>query len=345
MRISLAGDPSGQRKRRKRGLIGSALRNARALAHTSIDAGKTLVSQTLLTIEDPKHPFNVARSLGIVSAASAAIVAKLLILPSDRKTVFKGELGAIKRAVWSRPLDLAHVKSIGRTFDATINDVLISAVAGALREYLLYAGDNPNAGDINVTVPVNLRPLDQAVDLGNHFALVYLPLPISLSDPVARLKATKYHMDLLKQSPEPFLVYQILGIIGNLPLNLAKQATMWFSSKASAVLTNVPCPRQQIYFAGLPLRQLMFWVPQSGEISMGISIISYKGEVTLGLMVDENLVKEPQLIMERFAQQIELLAKRANDASHSQHVQTIPIASGEAPPKLPNKASKQDAEA
>jgi WS/DGAT/MGAT family acyltransferase len=316
LRIELASDaPAMRRRRRRHSLIGSTLRSAHSLAQSSIGISKTLVSQTFMTIENPNHPIKVARSLGVISAASAAILAKLLILPSDRKTVFKGELGAIKRVVWSCPLDLARIKAIGRAFDATINDVLVSAVAGALREYMLACGDDPNAGDINAMVPVNLRPLDQATELGNCFALVYLPLPISLPDPAARLKATKHHMDVLKQSPEPLLVYQILGLIGNLPLDIAKQATMWFSSKASAVLTNVPGPRQQIYFAGLPLRQLMFWVPQSGEISMGISIISYNGEVTLGLMVDEKLVKEPQVIMERFAQQFELLAERAGAIS------------------------------
>lgn len=325
MRVALDSSPVARRQRRARGLLGAAVRSARILAHTSVDAGKTLVSQTLLTIEDPKHPLHVVRSLGVVSAASAAILAKLVILPADRKTVFKGDLGAIKRVVWSHPLDLMRIKTIGRAFDATINDVLISAVAGALREYMLYAGDNPNPGDINAMVPVNLRPLDQATDLGNQFALVYLPMPISLPDPVARLKATKHHMDVLKQSPEPFLVYQILGVIGSLPLDIAKQATMWFSSKASAVLTNVPGPRQKIYFAGLPLRQLMFWVPQSGEISMGISIISYSGEVTLGLMVDEQLVKDPQLIMDYFAQQFELLAERAISASDGRPAGAISI--------------------
>jgi len=174
-------------------------------------------------------------------------------------------------------------------------------------------------------VPVNLRPLEQATELGNRFALVYLPLPISLSDPVARLRAAKHRMDVLKQSPEPFLVYQILGLIGGLPGDVAKQATLWFSSKASAVLTNVPGPRQQIYFAGQPLRKLMFWVPQAGEISMGISIISYNGEVMLGLMVDEKLVPEPRAIMEHFERQFELLAQRVNDKTAHRDVASIPI--------------------
>lgn len=332
MRVDIEKGESSYR-RRPQNALNQLMRTARSLARSSVDAGKTLAGQALLTLEDPQHLLKVARSLGLISAAGAAILAKLLLLPPDRKTVFKGELSAIKRVVWSQPLDLMRIKAIGRAFNATVNDVLVAAVAGALRDYMLQVGDNPDAGDINAMVPVNLRPLEpvnlrpleEATELGNRFALVYLPLPISLPDPVARLKATKRHMDILKQSPEPFLVYQILGLIGNLPGDIAKQATLWFSSKASAVLTNVPGPRQPIYFAGQPLRKLMFWVPQAGEISMGISIISYHGEVMLGLMVDEKLVPDPRSIMEHFVQQFELLAQRVNAETTQDAAASIPI--------------------
>jgi len=329
MRIDIGGFEN-TRRQKSRDPLKQLTHSARSLARSSVDVGKTLISQALLTLEDPKHPLKIARSLGLISAAGAAILAKLLLLPPDRKTVFKGELSAIKRVVWSQPLDLTRIKIIGRAFDATVNDVLVSAVAGALRDYMLEVGDNPDAGDINAMVPVNLRPLEEATELGNRFALVYLPLPISLPDPVARLQATKHHMDILKQSPEPFLVYQILGLIGSLPEEVARRAIWWFSSKASAVLTNVPGPRQQIYFAGQPLRKLMFWVPQAGEISMGISIISYHGEVMLGLIVDERLVPDPHVIMEHFTRQFELLEHRAKTEkkpSHETHheVSSIPI--------------------
>ena len=171
---------------------------------------------------------------------------------------------------------------------------------------MMEAGDDISHGDITAMVPVNLRPPDKVDRLGNDFALVYLSLPVSLEDPLDRLTVTKYHMDVLKSSPEPFLIYQILGLIGALPPEVAKQATTWFSSKASAVLTNVPGPRQQLYLAGIPIKNLMFWVPQSGEIGLGISIMSYNGMVTLGIMVDDGLVSNPQLIMDGF--EIELQA-------------------------------------
>ncbi|MFZ4849316.1 MAG: wax ester/triacylglycerol synthase family O-acyltransferase [Caldilinea sp.] len=285
---------------------------SRQVTSTALAAVKTVASQTLLALENPTRLLRTAQAVGAFSATAAAILARLLLLSPDRRTLLKGTLGTVKQVVWSAPFNLAAIKTIGRAFDATVNDVLVSAVAGALREYLLQLGEDPDSGDIRAMVPVNLRTDSQTHELGNQFALIYLPLPISRADPTARLLHTKQQMDLIKQSPEPLLIYQVLSLIGNLPIELARQATLWFSAKASAVLTNVPGPRQPIYFAGLPLRQLMFWVPQSGEISLGISIISYNGQVILGLMVDENCIADPSQIMQHFARQFEALALQAN---------------------------------
>jgi WS/DGAT/MGAT family acyltransferase len=285
-------------------------RTADSAVKTSMRAMQGFANETLQTIENPSHPLSLMRSAGIVSAASAAILAKLLILPPDRKSVFKGDLGAIKRVVWSPPIALERVKAIGKAHGATINDVLVAAVAGGLRRYMLDVGDDPAVGDVTAMVPVNLRPENDTHQLGNRFALVYLSLPVSLADAYDRLMMTKRHMDVLKSSPEPFLVYQILGIIGTLPGDVAKQVTSWFATKASAVLTNVPGPRQEIYFAGKELKNLLFWVPQSGNIGLGISIISYNGKVTLGVMVDEQLVREPQRVIDGYEQELAELEQR-----------------------------------
>ena len=300
-----------QRYRSPAGPVRSMLHLAKGAAKTGIKVAQTVASQTVQTIDNPRHPLDVAMSVGVISAASAAILAKLVILPPDRDSVFKGELGAIKRVVWSPPIDLDRVKRIGKALDATVNDVLVAAMAGTLRKYMVIAGDDPALGDLTAMVPVNLRTEHDTRQLGNAFALVFLSLPVSLESPRDRLVATKRHMDVLKNSPEPFLVYQILGVIGTLPLDLARQATTWFSAKASAVMTNVPGPRQQLYFAGKPLQNLIFWVPQSGKIGLGISIFSYRGIVTLGLMIDERLVLDPQLLMDGYEDELLLLEECA----------------------------------
>ena len=307
MQVLLADPPD---RARQRGPLADMFSLARRTVRLSEQIAKTALSETLQTIENPRHPVEVLQSAGLLSAVGAAILTKLLILPPDRPSVYKGELGAIKRVVWSQPLDLARVKAIGKGLDATINDVLVSAMAGALREYMIAAGNDTALGDITAMVPVNLRPESAKIELGNQFALVYLSMPVSLADPIDRLAATKHHMDMLKSSPEPFIVYQILGAIGALPLDLARQATTWFSTKASMVLTNVPGPRQQLYFAGTPLKSIMFWVPQAGEVGLGISIISYNGMVMVGLMVDEQLVADPAALIRGFEREVDNLEQR-----------------------------------
>lgn len=267
---------------------------------TATQFAKVALTQGFQTWENPKRLIEMAQATGLLTAASAAILTKLLILPSDRESVFKGKLGALKKVVWSEPLDLNIVKQIGKETNATVNDVLVAAVSGALRRYLQERGDRVNSGEMRAMVPVNLRNPKAGIKLGNQFALVYLNLPVSLAEPEERLVAVKRQMDMLKSSPEPMIVFQLLNIIGMLPGAIADQATTWFSTKASAVLTNVPGPRQTLYFAGKALKRVLFWVPQSGQIGLGISVISYNGSVTLGVETDEGLAPDPERILEAF---------------------------------------------
>ena len=57
---------------------------------------------------------------------------------------------------------------------------------------------------------------------------------------------------------------------------------------------------------------MMFWVPQSGNIGLGISIISYDGQVTLGIVIDEKLVSAPERILDGFLSEVHSLAKQVN---------------------------------
>jgi len=286
-------------------LFGSVRSMAHKAQTVTANLLKAVVYEGLQTIEHPAHALELAKVTGLVGATGAAILAKLLVMPPDRPSVLKGPLGATKRVVWSDPLDLNQVKAIGRATGATVNDVLVAAMAGALRSYLLGRGDPVDSGELRAMVPVNLRPLhdptdSQAHELGNRFSLVYLALPVSIADARARLLDVKRRMDILKSSPEPMLVYQILNVLGMLPGELAERAVRMFAAKASAVLTNVPGPRQMLYFAGKPLRGIHVWVPQSGQIGLGISIISYAGEVTVGLVVDDAVVQNPEAIISGF---------------------------------------------
>ena len=247
-------------------------------------------------------------------AEGAYRLGRLVLLPPDPPTAFKGKLGRRKRAAWSDPIPLDGFKAIGKAFGATVNDVLVTTATGALRRYLDKRGEKVTGVAIRASVPVNLRPLDQAHKLGNSFGLVFLTLPIGIADPVRRLRAVKKEMDQLKRSPEAVVAYAMLNVMGLTPVEVEKLGLRFFGSKASAVLTNVPGPREPLYLAGRKLDTVMFWVPQSGRLGLGISILSYAGGVRLGVATDAGLVPDPERIIAEFDREFKALHEKASKA-------------------------------
>ena len=268
-------------------------------------AGNSLARAGLGLAQEPGRALDLV-GRGAVAAATLAEVA--LMLP-DPKTSLKGELGFRKRLAWSEPIDLAGVKAAGAREGATVNDVLVSATAGALRRYLRARGD-PVAGlEIRAAVPVNLRPLEEAHKLGNRFGLVLAPLPVGIADPRRRLLETKRRMDEVKASMQPVVAFGLLNALGLAPSRLQSVALDFFGAKSSLVLTNVPGPRQRLYLAGRRLERVMFWVPQSGRLGLGVSILSYAGEVMVGVASDAGLIPDPQRLVAGFEAELARLVE------------------------------------
>jgi WS/DGAT/MGAT family acyltransferase len=192
---------------------------------------------------------------------------------------------------------------------ATVNDVLLSAMAGGLRSYLRSRGGLVD--EITAFVPFNLRPLDQPLppELGNRFGLVFLRLPVGTGDRRWRLAEIHRRMDRIKHSPEGAVSYGLLEAIGRTPAQIEKRLVEMFSAKGTAVMTNVPGPRQRVYFAGSPVRGVLVWAPRSGSVAMSVAIFSYAGEITVGLMVDRGLIPDPEKIVSSFGREVEALSR------------------------------------
>ncbi len=196
-----------------------------------------------------------ARLLDLASAglADGRALAKLVLLPSDSGTVLRGgEMGVERSVAWSKTFPLEDIKGIARAQQATVNDVLLAAVSGALRSYLLAQGQTP--GEVRAIVPYNLRRLSEAVplELGNRFGLVFLTLPSDRAARSERLAEVKRRMDEIKHSPEGPVSYAVLEAAGLAPAQVEARIVDAFSAKASAVMTNVPGPREPVYLAGVP---------------------------------------------------------------------------------------------
>ena len=249
------------------------------------------------------HPSRIAHQVAN-GAAIARAFTTLVTLPPDKHTSLRGHTQLRKRVVWSDPFALDQVRDAAHAAGVTVNDVALSAVSGALRGYL--AHEDGAAPDIRAILPVNLRPLDEplSADLGNRFGLAYVSLPVSVDDPDERLAETCRRTTAMKQSAEGAVSFSILDLVGRAPYSVEQSFVELFASKGTAVITNVPGPRRAVYLAGRRVRGTIGWPPESGNIGLGVSIISYDGELTIGLLVDEHLVHDPDGILAAIGDQL-----------------------------------------
>jgi diacylglycerol O-acyltransferase len=279
-------------------------------ASWGITMGEMVVQGARSLLEHPGRIGDLAR----LASGSAGSLLGLLALPDDPPTRLKGALGREKLAAWSRPFDLDDFKAIGRATGSTVNDVLMAALAGALRRSLTARGEAPREIDVRGVVPVNLRRPEAAGRLGNRFGLVFLPLPVGIEDPLDRLFEVRRRMRTLKDSPQALAIYQVLWAMGPAPRPVFDLALRIFAAKGTGVVTNVVGPRHPIAIAGAPLREAMFWVPSAGRLALGVSLLSYAGKVWMGLQCDAGVIPDPAGILSGFDAEVEALLELRRQA-------------------------------
>lgn len=273
---------------------------------TQIIGGK-VIDQWSKVLSKPSYVKKLAKSTTSMSLDTATVLGKLAMMPSDPRTSLKGPLRVRKCVAWTHLIPLDKVKTISKALKSTINDVMVSSVAGALRRYLIARGDRVMKTELRAAIPVNIREPGTEFQLGNKFSLVFLALPVHIQDPVLRVKEVKRRMDHLKQSPDAFVAFMVLSALGISSANVAKTASNFFANKASMVMTNVPGPQTPLYFAGKEVENFIGWVPRSGRVGMGVSIFTYAGKIGVGLVTDEGLVNDPDTILNFFEDEIDAL--------------------------------------
>ena len=265
------------------------------------------MSKGVDTMISASTPMDASMEMARMGYQAVSDVAAFALMPDDSPTRLKGKPSVGKTVAWDDSLALDEVKAVGKVLGASINDVLLACAAGAIGRYLSDKGEDPAGKEIRAMVPVNLRPLEQAWQLGNRFGLVPLVLPIGIENPVERLFAVRARMSELKGSFQPVMAFGLLSVAGLLIKPVQHAMLNLFAKKATAVMTNVPGPAQALKFCGSTVEKVMFWVPQSGDIGMGVSILTYAGRVQFGLITDTGLCPDPEAIIANFAPEFEKL--------------------------------------
>jgi diacylglycerol O-acyltransferase / wax synthase len=230
--------------------------------------------------------------------ANAKVYRKLAML-ADQKNPMRAPLTGAKSMTWTDPVPLDAVKLVAKATDSTVNDVALTVLAGALYRYFAHDGAVPYR--VGVTVPFNLRDLDEPLDptVGNQIGLVFISLPVGIEDRRARLDHIRRRMAKIKASPEGEVVRGGMAMVGAIPTKgMAKAWMELFNNKCTAIVTNIVGPRAPISVGGAPVTDFVLWVPTSGSIGVGLSIVTYADSLRLGVQVDDGVVAEPERLLE-----------------------------------------------
>lgn len=226
-------------------------------------------------------------------------VSEFLATPEDSASDLRRPLLGRRQCRWSPPVPLTRFRGVAQATSVTINDVLLACVAAAVRPRLGMTDAELDEAVLHAAVPVDIRSrLPESLKpapggLGNYFGTVFVPLPVDGDSPLERLYRIKHETRKLKKSWQPGIAWGLTATASVLPELLRESVAEVFYRKASAVVSNVPGTAEARYIAGCRITEQMFWVPQAGDIGLGVSIVSYAGQVQFGVVADESLMPDP----------------------------------------------------
>ena len=266
------------------------------------------LATVLLSLTDSQNPDDngAAATSGIsrskATAATSMITSwrivgalvRILQMGHEPPSRLRGTLGTRKRVALGEGVDLAAVKA--QAGGASVNDAVLAAVGGGLRRELICGGEDPK--DLRVLVPVDLRPRGAGVpaSLGNRFGMILLRLPVAAAEAHQRLAQVQLRTSRAKSSVEAVATFAGLSVLGFMPRVIASLAVRVLGARVTAVVTNVPGPRHPVLLAGHRVARIAFWVPQTGDVGVGISVFSYAGRISVGVALDARLSVDPSAL-------------------------------------------------
>jgi diacylglycerol O-acyltransferase / wax synthase len=273
-------------------------------------AGRKLAAAIARETRDAvAHPSGILR--GRIAGVDTRSLAKIVRTGPDTPTVLKGPLGVPQRTTWTTPMSLEDVKQIGRPTGATVNDVALAALAGALREYL--AARDSLVEEIRAYMPFNLRPPDEPIprELGNLFGLVMLTLPIGVAARRERLACVQRRMSEIKGTGEGRVEFDGLCMMGISPLGSERLSMDHFSATTTMVVSNMAGPDKPIRLAGVTVKGMLIMAPRTGSVGLGVTIFSYNGRVSFGVNADAGLVPHPDELLRAIVAELRALRRLA----------------------------------
>ena len=193
----------------------------------------------------------------------------------------------------------------------SINDVVLTIVTGAVREFLLSRGVDVASIDFKVSTPVSVRSEADRGKLGNHVSSWIIPLPISEADPRRQLELIHDLTEELKETNQALGVQMMNQVQEWTPSVLLSLGAQAMSGPINTIVTNVPGPQVPLYFHGARMRAIYPAVPLMQGMGLGIALTSYAGTMGIGFNCDPDVVPDVDLFVARFRQAFDRVAEAA----------------------------------
>ena len=204
---------------------------------------------------------------------------------------YNQEIGPHRRFTWVR-VQLSDVKAIKDRLGGTVNDVVLSTVAGALGKHLRRRGVATDGLELKAMVPVSVRVDSERGELGNRVAAMMAPLPVWCQEPVARLDIVREELSHLKSGGQAVGAQVLTELTGFAPPTILDQAARLSARQRffNVVVTNVPGPQFPLYLLGRRMLETFPMVPLAKNQGLGVALLSYDGSINFGLVGDYDVL-------------------------------------------------------
>jgi WS/DGAT/MGAT family acyltransferase len=196
--------------------------------------------------------------------------------------------------------ELEEFKTVKQALGGTVNDVVLTVVAGGLAHFLRARGIDSDGLALRACVPVSVRTDARTGTLGNEITIMMAPLPVDVADPRERLAAVREVMDGLKESKQALGAKAIAELQDFAPPTIFAQASrLQFSARMyNLLVTNVPGPQFPLYVLGRRMRSI-FPIPfLAGSRALAVAIMSYDGGMNFGLLGDYDALPDLDVVAE-----------------------------------------------
>ena len=268
--------------------LGLTASGVAGVARLPVDAARALGGAARRGLVSPGALARAAavRTYGLASVGRSA---------AAPTSVLNGPLGPHRRWGWARA-ELADVKRVKAAAGCSVNDVVLAAVAGGFREYLLARGEDVETTTIRSLVPVSVRTDAHRGQLGNHVTAMFAELPVAVAGPRERLAVVAHQMTDLKGSGQAIGVESMLAAADFVPATLmtlgARVYAFTGQRVVNTVTTNIPGPQHALYLLGRRMLELFPYIPVAQTVRISIGILSYDGHLTIGVTGDYDAVPD-----------------------------------------------------